>query len=122
MRKVIFLAMMCVVPALFAQNILDKQMGTFDADPAWEEYSGQNAAATLTKAADFVNFTKTATGQSGYWAWLKPAEPFDALVMGTAYSIEVKARLHPIGVADDGSNYEANQISLRAGTEKLLVN
>ena len=62
MRKVIFLAMMCVVPALFAQNILDKQMGTFDADPAWEEYSGQNAAATLTKAADFVNFTKTATG------------------------------------------------------------
>ena len=121
MRKVIFLAMMCVVPALFAQNILDKQMGTFDADPAWEEYSGQNAAATLTKAADFVNFTKTATGQSGYWAWLKPAEPFDALVMGTAYSIEVKARLHPIGVADDGSNYEANQISLRASTENLYV-
>ena len=121
MRKVIFLMMLFAVPALFAQSILDKQMGTFEADPAWEEYSGQNAAATLTQEEDYVNFKKTATGQSGYWAWLKPAEPFDALVMGTAYSIEVKARLHPVGVADDGSNYEANQISLRVGTENLYV-
>ena len=122
MKNLIFIGMLLAVPALFAQwDIAEKQMGTFYAEPAWQEYAGGNANAILTQSSDYVNFRKTANGQSGYWAWLRQTEPFDALQPGTPYSIEVKARLHSIDMPDDGNGYEANQISLRMKSENLYA-
>ena len=75
MKNLIFIGMLLAVPALFAQwDIAEKQMGTFYAEPAWQEYAGGNANAILTQSSDYVNFRKTANGQSGYWAWLRQTE------------------------------------------------
>lgn len=126
MRKVIFISLFISLffsaPAILAQwNIMEKQMEAFSADPAWQKYTGGNANATFTQGNDYVNFKKTANGQSGYWAWLRPSQPLDALEPGIPYSIEVKAKLQPIGMADDGNGYEANQISLRMKSENLYA-
>lgn len=106
---------------LFAQtwDILDKSMAAYNqnegviTNQAWSINQGGSASGVATQQSGYVNFTKTNTGSSGYWAWLRPATALANLTSGTAYSIEVKARVKPIGIADQGSYFEANQISLR---------
>lgn len=98
---------------LFAQtwDILDKSMSDLGTD--WAIAQGSSAGGAVTQQTGYVNFKKTNTGASGNWSWLRPATALADLTNGQAYSIEVKARVNPIGINDDGSNIEANQISLR---------
>jgi hypothetical protein len=88
---------------------------------AWAVNQGGSAGSVVTQQAGYVNFKKTNTGQSGYWAWVRPVTALADLTAGTAYSIEVKARVNPVGIADDATNYEANQISLRIGNKQLAA-
>lgn len=98
---------------LFAQtwDILDKSMTDFGTD--WAVAQGSSAGGVVTQQTGYINFTKTNTAASGNWSWLRPATALADLTNGQAYSIEVKARVNPVGFNDDGSNIEANQISLR---------
>ncbi|MDR1681840.1 MAG: hypothetical protein LBS25_00405, partial [Candidatus Symbiothrix sp.] len=107
---------------LFAQtwDILDKSMAAWNVDggagnnKAWSQFQGGSAAGVATQQSGYVNLTKTnASTSSGYWSWVRSAA-FADLTSATAYSIEVKARVKPVGVADAGSYYESNQISLRS--------
>lgn len=115
MKKLNFLLVfiLLVVQGIFAQwNILDKQMGIFDIEPAWKINQAANAKGELTRNTDYVNFTKTLTGQSGFWAWVCPSIPFEALKPNMAYSVEVKART---------KGETTNQISLRVGSENIFA-
>ncbi len=91
------------------------------ANNAWEVSQGGSAAGIVTQQAGYVNFVKTNTGSSARWAWLRPATALADLTPGTAYSIEIKTRVHPIGIADEGSYFEANQIALRLGSKGIAV-
>ncbi|MDR1809781.1 MAG: discoidin domain-containing protein [Prevotella sp.] len=119
---VLFAFILFSVHSSFAQtwDVLDKVMNPWNADGgtavnrAWEVNQGSSASGVATQQAGYVNFTKTNTGTSARWAWVRPATAFADLTPGAAYSIEVKARLNPVGIADAGSYYESNQISLRS--------
>lgn len=114
---------------MFAQtwDIIDKSMDSYDQDggaitnQAWGINQGGSAASVATQETGYVNFTKTNTGASARWAWLRPVTSLANLTAGTPYSIEVKARVNPIGIADDATNFEANQISLRLGNENTAT-
>ncbi len=98
---------------LFAQtwDILDKSMAELGTD--WSVYQGSSANGVVTQQNGYVNFTKTNTGQSGYWSWLRPVAALPDLEDGLFYSIEVKARVKSTGITDTGTNFESNQIALR---------
>lgn len=108
---------------LFAQtwDILDKSMAAYnqnDGNPtnqAWEVVQGGSAGSTITQQTGYVNFTKTNTGSSARWAWLRPVAALADFTSGQPYSIEIKARVNPIDktVFPDGTYFEANQLSLR---------
>jgi hypothetical protein len=111
----------------FAQNwdILDKSMSSYDQNGGastnlpWAVAQGGSAGSVATQQDGYVNFTKTSTGQSAKWAWLRPQTAFANLTSGTPYSIEVKVRVNAIGIA--GGAIEANQISLRLGSENVTA-
>jgi predicted GH43/DUF377 family glycosyl hydrolase len=117
----LFLLLLLSGRFLFAQtwDILDKSMAAYNqnggsaTDRAWEVFQSSSAGGVATQQAGYVNFTKTATGSNGKWAWVRPATAFADLTPGTPYSVEVKARVKPDGVAADA--VEANQIALRLG-------
>jgi predicted GH43/DUF377 family glycosyl hydrolase len=102
----------------FAQtwDILDKSMATWNGgNQAWEVYQNSSAGGVATQHTGYVNFTKTNAASSARWAWVRPATALADLTPGTAYSIEVKARVNAIGIADNATYFEANQIALRLG-------
>ncbi|OJV31946.1 MAG: hypothetical protein BGO29_00450 [Bacteroidales bacterium 36-12] len=102
-------------------NILDKSMLTWNQDDgsdtnrAWALAQGGSAASVMTLGDNFVNFTKTNTGASARWAWLRPATALANLIEDQSYSLEVKARVNEIDKTTfpDGTYFEANQIALR---------
>ena len=101
--------------SLFAQtwDILDKSMSDLGTD--WAVAEGGSANSVLSQKSGYVNFTKTNTGSSARWAWLRPATALANITDGRAYSIEIKARVNPIDKTayPDGTYFEANQLSLR---------
>jgi predicted GH43/DUF377 family glycosyl hydrolase len=115
-----FFAAIHLIPAQ-TWDILDKSMSDWNqnggapTNQAWAVAQGGSAGCVVTQQAGYVNFTKTNAGSTARWAWVRPATAFADLTTGTPYSIEVKARVHSTGIADNTSNYEANQISLRLG-------
>lgn len=131
MNKVFFL-LSCILYSgnlLFAQtwDILDKPMAAYDQEggaatsQAWAVNQSGSAGSVVTQQRTYVNFVKTNTGQSGRWAWLRPAKALPDLDPAAAYSIECKARVNPIGIADAGSYFEANQIALRLGGKRTAA-
>lgn len=111
-------------------DILDKSMSAYNqneetpASQAWAVVQGGSAGSAITQQSTYVRFTKTNTGQSARWAWVRPAAAIAGLTPGTAYSIEVKARVNPIDkntYPDNATDYEANQIALRIGGEKIAA-
>lgn len=115
--------------SLFAQtwDVLDKSMAAYNqnggasSNQAWAVAQGGSAGSAITQKTGYVNFTKTNTGQSSRWAWVRPFQALADLAPGTTYSIEVKARVNPIGIADEASYFEANQISLRLGSKSTAA-
>ena len=110
-------------------DVLNKSMDAYNRDgglptnEAWQVNQGGNAGGIATQEENYVNFTKTKAGGSGSgcWAWIRPADALPEPVAGTSYSIEVKARVHPVGVPDDGSYIEANQMALRVGSKNIAA-
>ncbi len=102
-------------------DILDKSMAAYNQNDgasnnqAWAVAQSGSAGSVITQKIGYVNFTKTNAASSARWAWVRPAAALANLTLGTAYSIEVKARVNPIGIPDEGSYFEANQIALRLG-------
>lgn len=131
MRKIYFVLALILLSGnfLFAQtwDILDKSMATYNQNDgatnnqAWAVTQAGSAGGVLTQQAGYVNFIKTNAGSTVRWAWLRPSQPFTDLKPGTAYSIEVKARVKPIGIPDESSYFEANQISLRLGGKGIAA-
>ena len=110
-------------------DVLNMSMDAYNRDgglptnEAWQVNQGGNAGGVATQEDGYVNFTKTKAGGSGSgcWAWVRPADALSEPVAGTSYSIEVKARVHSVGVPDDGSYIEANQIALRVGSKSIAA-
>ncbi|MEA4982583.1 MAG: SGNH/GDSL hydrolase family protein [Paludibacter sp.] len=102
-------------------DILDKSMAVYnqnggaDTNQAWAVAQGSSAGSSITQQSGYVNFTKTNAGSTARWAWVRPATALADLTDDTPYSIEVKVRVHSTGIADNATNYEANQVSLRLG-------
>ncbi|MDR1809780.1 MAG: T9SS type A sorting domain-containing protein [Prevotella sp.] len=126
MKKIsTIIACMLLASNLFAAinwDILDKTMDSWNADGgsatnlAWTVSQGSSASGVATQQVGYVNFTKTNTGSSARWAWVRPTTAPVGLTDGIAYSIEVKARVREIDKTtypDNASYYEANQIALR---------
>ncbi len=88
---------------------------------AWTVFQNASAGSIITQQAGYVNFTKISAASTARWAWVRPATTLADLAEGLPYSIEVKARVHPIGIADEGSFFEANQIALRLGEEGVAA-
>ena len=118
-----------IVIGLFAQtwDVLDKSMAAYNqnggtsSNQAWGVSQGGSASSAIVQKNGFINFTKRNTGSSARWAWVRPITAISDLASETAYSIEVKARVNPIGIADNGSYFEANQIALRLGGKRTAV-
>ena len=108
-------------------DILDKSMAAYNQNDgasnnqAWALVQAGSAGSVITQQAGYVNFVKTNAGSTVRWAWLRPSKPLVDLNVGTAYSIEVKARVKPVGVPDESSYFEANQISLRLGGKGIAA-
>lgn len=110
-------------------DVLDKDMDAYNQDGglavngAWQVNQGGNAGGVATQEEDYVNFKKTNAGGSGSgcWAWVRPATALPELEAGVSYSVEVKARVQSVGVADNGSYIEANQIALRLGGKGIAA-
>ena len=86
----------------------------------WEVFQGGSAGSVITRQSTYVNFTKTNTGSSARWAWVRPSNALTNLAPGTAYSVEIKARVNRIdktSFPDTNSYFEANQIALRLGSK-----
>lgn len=125
MKKINFLLALILFSSnlLFAQtwDILDKSMAAYNQNDgasknqAWGLVQGSSAGSSVTQQAGYVNITKTSTGQSAKWAWLRPVVALADLTSGLTYSIEIKARVNAIDKTQfpDGTYFEANQISLR---------
>ena len=120
-----FLALILFMSNLLSAHnwdILDKSMAAYNQDEgtatnrAWTVVQAGSAGSVIMQQPVYVNITKTNAGSTASWAWLRPAVAFPDLTTGMPYSIEVKVRVKPIGIADNSSNYEAGQISLRLGT------
>ncbi len=120
----IIIILILLTSNLFASptwDILDKSMAAYNqndgvsTNQAWAVAQGGSAGSVVTQQNGYVNFTKTNAGSTARWAWVRPAAALANLTSGMAYSIEVKARVNPVGIADQGSNFEANQIALRLG-------
>ncbi|MDR2626409.1 MAG: T9SS type A sorting domain-containing protein [Dysgonamonadaceae bacterium] len=126
----LFIAFILFAGNLFAAatwDILDKSMAAWNADGgastnrAWAINQGGAAGGVALQREGYVNFTKTNAGGtgSGCWSWVKPATALTNLT-GTDYSIEVKARVNAIGIAD-GTYFETNQISLRLKSKNIVA-
>ena len=89
-------------------DILDKSMATWNQDDgntnnqSWEIFQGGSAGSVLELrddnndgTNDYVNFTKTNTGSSARWAWVRPKAALTGIIVGQAYSIEAKIRVNP---------------------------
>ena len=125
MKKINFLLALILFSSnlLLAQtwDILDKSMAAFDqndgasTNKAWGVVQGSSAGSSTTQQNGYVNITKTSTGQSAKWAWLRPVVALANFTSGLTYSIEIKARVNAIDktLFPDGTYFEANQISLR---------
>ncbi len=131
-KRNLFIALVwlaCVPASAQTWDILDKSMDAYNQDGglptngAWQVNQGGNAGGVATQEDGYVNFTKTKAGGSGSgcWAWVRPADALSEPVAGTSYSIEVKARVHSVGVPDDGSYIEANQMALRVGSKSIAA-
>lgn len=127
MKKINFLLAFILFSGniLLAQtwDILDKSMATYNqndgasTNQAWTVAQGGSAASVATQRTGYVNFTKTNAGSSARWAWVRPVTALANVTTGTPYSIEVKVRVNSTGIADNTSNFEANQIALRLGSK-----
>jgi hypothetical protein len=127
----LFIAFILFAGNLFAAepswDILNKSMAAWNAgggsstNQAWTVNQGGSAGGVASQQAGYVNFTKTNAGGagSGCWAWVRPAAALTNLT-GTDYSIEVRARVNAIGIAD-GTYFEANQISLRLKSRNIVA-
>lgn len=131
MRKTHLLFVLILIAGNFISaqtwDILDKSMAAYNqndgasTNQAWAVAQGGSAGSVTTQQAGYVSFTKTNAGSTARWAWLRPATALANVTSGTPYSIEVKVRINPIGVADNASNYEASQISLRLGSKNTAA-
>jgi lysophospholipase L1-like esterase len=82
---------------------------------AWTVFQNAAAGSIATQENGFVNFRKTNVNSSARWAWIKSTTALADLMPDNAYSIEIKARVQPVGLPDVGSYFEANQLALRLG-------
>ncbi len=131
MKKIIFLFTLILFTGnfLFAQtwDILDKSMAAYNqndgaaTNQAWAVAQGTSAGGAATQQAGYVNFTKTNAGTTARWAWLRPATALASVTAATPYSIEVKVRVKSTGIADNATNFEANQIALRLGSKTIAA-
>lgn len=102
-------------------DILDKSMAAWNqnggaaTNQAWAVAQGGSAGSVITQQTGYINFTKTNAGSTSRWAWVRPAIALADLTEDLPYCIEVKVRVHSTGIADNATNFEANQISLRLG-------
>lgn len=112
-------------------DILDKSMGAswnvdegLSTNKAWSQNHGGSAADIVTQTDNYLNIVKTVVGTSARYAWIRPAAALAELTANTAYTIEVKARAGEINKTtypDNSTNFEASQICLRMGTEKIAT-
>lgn len=125
-RSIFTIVFICIFGSLFASptwDILNKSMAAWNtnegtsASQAWAVAQGGSAGSAATQQTGYVNFTKTNAGSTARWAWLRPAAALANVTTGTPYSIEVKVRVNSTGIADNASNFEANQIALRLGSK-----
>lgn len=118
--------------SIFSQSwdILDKSMANYNQDGGttttrvWEVFQGGSAGSVITRQSTYVNFTKTNTGSSARWAWVRPSNALTNLTPRTAYSVEIKARVNRIdktSFPDTNSYFEANQIALRLGSKSIAA-
>lgn len=108
-------------------DILDKSMAKYNqndgvaTNQAWAVAQGSSAGSVATQQTGYVNFTKTNVGTSARWAWVRPATALANVTIGMPYSIEVKVRVNSTGIADNATNFEANQIALRLGSRTIAA-
>ena len=134
MKKSVFLLALILFgsSSIFAQtwDVLDKSMAAYNqneglpTNQAWAVAQGSSAGSVTAQQTGYVSFTKTSTGQSGKWAWVRPATALTAITNGLAYSVEIKARVKEINKTtfpDTSTDYEANQIALRMGGLKIAT-
>lgn len=134
MKKSVFLLALILFgsSSIFAQtwDVLNKSMAAYNqneglpTNQAWAVAQGSSAGSVTTQQVGYVSFTKTSTGQSGKWAWVRPATALTQIANGLAYSVEVKVRLHEINKTtfpDTSTDFEANQIALRMGGLKIAT-
>ena len=129
----IFLALLACISltgnafAAITWDILDKTMDPWNADggattnKAWTT-SKAGSGITVTQGSGFVNITKTGVATNNNYAFLIP--PALTLTGNTAYTFEVKARVHPIDkmtYPDNQTNFESNQISARLNNKNLAI-
>lgn len=127
MKKINFLLALILFSGnfLFAQtwDIVDKSMAAYNqndgavTNQAWAVAQGGSAGSVATQQTGYVNFAKINAGTTARWAWVRPATALANVTTGTPYSIEVKVRVNSTGIADNATNFEANQIALRLGSK-----
>jgi hypothetical protein len=131
MKKSIFLIALILFSGHFlvAQtwDVLDKSMAAYNQNDgatnnqAWAVAQGSSAASVTTQHTSYVTFLKTNVGSTARWAWVRPATALANVTPDTPYSIEVKARVSTTNIADNATNFEANQISLRLGSKNTAA-
>jgi hypothetical protein len=118
-------------------NIIDKPMsawninGGSNLNQAWtftKSSQGSIPAAAVTQETDYVNISKTHTWNAYNYGFLTP--PALTLSENTAYTFEIKARLHAIDKElwpditppETGEGgFESNQISARLNNKNLAI-
>lgn len=123
-KSILAISFMLLVSSLFAAptwDVLDKSMADYAADggttsPPWGKVG--HSTSVLTQKDGYFNFSKPNAGGAGYWSWAKPTTVLPNLTSGTAYSLEIKARINPLGT---GTALEANQVALRLGSIKAAA-
>lgn len=131
MKKSYFLFALIVFSSNFlvAQtwDILDKSMAAYNQNDgatnnqAWAVAQGGSAASVITQYTGYVNFLKTNANTTARWAWVRPATALANVTPATPYSIEIKARVSTTNIADNVTNFESNQISLRLGSKNTAA-
>jgi lysophospholipase L1-like esterase len=129
MKKIstLFILIFLAGNTVFSQtwDILDKSMAAWNVNGgsqvslAWTS-SQKGNGIRITQNTGYVNISKTEVAASNNYAFLIP-QPL-TVSPNTAYSIEIKARVHAIeGENLDLANTEAHQISARLNARNMAV-
>lgn len=100
-------------------DVLDKNMSAWDSDngadnnKAWKRTKNY---LNVAQKSGYVNINKT-SGADGY---LSPTA-YPATVKTNAYTIDVKLKVNPIGLADTETAFESNQIAICIGGKQMKI-